>query len=629
MLAATSAAALSRPFRFDPAVTLVWSVPGLLVVPLTAAVVILGGVRGRRSASNLALFAVVLTLLDALLVGWARLRTGAAYSASFQYMNLPVSFQGDQRFQTFEIDISFRVDHAALAAVVVLLVVFLAALTWHRILGRGDEGPIRAQVNAMLLLLCALGVVVSGDMAEQLAFWTVAGIATFFLLSHRWGTEASGRASRFALALPFVGDVALLCAVGLLYSRFGQLTLTGVAPVLHTTLGVGLTSLTAAAVLIVAAVAVRAGLWPFTAWQTGTVGQPGALIALVAGVWPILAGVVLYRYLPVLGAAGVQGPRTASYAFAVAAVLGPSLALIAGDVRRAVLLASSGAVALALLGVLFPASAAVGLTALLAIAAGRTAILLAVGSVAFSLRTKLLRFWGGGWQVIPATMLGLGASAAAMALGATAAAALRPRSAAWIGWAAGLFLVALAMARVYGLAAHGELPRRRAFDPDRVREAPPAPLVVAFTLGVAAVAIGALGFFTSWVDFLGTPRHPVDVRTDVLWLLPAVAGGLVGIGAFVAARQTVGRAVDAVAARFESGRSMARTAFSRIVARPGLAIARAVEVVALPAAETGLGRSLETAGALVGRAAPWTAAAVLLGVVLAVAFAVLSPGVAR
>ena len=73
-------------------------------------------------------------------------------------------------------------------------------------------------------------------------------------------------------------------------------------PMLGSTPGVGLKSVTAAALLLFAAAFVRACLRPFTAWQTGTVEAPPAALALVAGVWPVMAGALLLRALPVLGA---------------------------------------------------------------------------------------------------------------------------------------------------------------------------------------------------------------------------------------------------------------------------------------------------------------------------------------
>ncbi|HSR25259.1 MAG TPA: proton-conducting transporter membrane subunit, partial [Candidatus Eisenbacteria bacterium] len=467
----------------------------MLAAPVVGYVLVLGSVRTRRGAATVALLTVLVMLAAALMVSWARLRQSSPYKAAYQWINIPVAFTGDQRFQGFGIDLAFRIDHAALAALITVLVIFVACLVWHRAAGRGEQGPIRFQVNALLLALGAAGVLVSGDLAELLGFWLLAGIATYLLLGHRWGTEGAGQRSRVALALPFLGDVALLCAVGLLYSRFGTLSMDGLYPVLGSTLGVGLKSLTTAALLVFAAVAVRACIWPFTAWQTGTVEAPAAALALVAGVWPVLAGVLLLRARPVLEAAGVQAPRTALYALGVTAVAGPLLSLIGVELRRSLLLASSGAVALALIGVVAPESIGIGLTAVLAVGAARSAGLLAGASAASATRSVDLRAMGGGWERMPLTSTALLLSAAALSLAGLEPAILRPRSLAWIAFGAGLALVTLAASRPYFAVAHGELRRRRAFEPARVREVPGAvagAALLAGALGLTAVALGFL-----------------------------------------------------------------------------------------------------------------------------------------
>src|SRR5262249_22995552 len=169
----------------------------------------------------------------------------------------------------------------------------------------------------------------------------------------------AGQRGRVALAIPFAGDLALLSGVGILYSRFGTLTLDNLFSALTTTPGVGLKSLTAAAILMFVAAAVRASIWPFTAWQTATVDARAASVAAVAGVWPVLAGALLLKMLPLMGSAGVQALLIAGYTLGVAAVVGPLLGLVGVELRRSILLASSGAVALTLYGLLYRSSASI------------------------------------------------------------------------------------------------------------------------------------------------------------------------------------------------------------------------------------------------------------------------------
>ena len=90
----------------------------MLLLPFLLFVILVTGVRGRRATSNVTLFALALSLVDVGLVTWARAGTGATYRTAYQWINVPTAFTGAQAFQGFGIDISIRVDHAALAEVV-------------------------------------------------------------------------------------------------------------------------------------------------------------------------------------------------------------------------------------------------------------------------------------------------------------------------------------------------------------------------------------------------------------------------------------------------------------------------------------------------------------------------------
>ncbi len=591
---------------------------------------VLGSVRTRRGAATTAQLVILVMLAAALMIGWARFRQAGAYRSTNQWINIPVAFTGDQRFQGFGIDLSFRIDHAALAAVIAVLVIFLACLTWHRQAGRAEQGPVRFQVNALLLALGSVGVLVSGDLAELLAFWLVSGVATYLLLGHRWGTEGAGQRSRIALALPFAGDVALLCGVGLLYSRYGTLTLDSLYPILTTTLGVGLKSLTAASVLVFAAVVVRASLWPFTAWQTGTVEAPAAGLALVGGVWSVMAGSLLFKAQPLLAASGVQGPRIVHYTLAVAAVVGPLLSLLGVELRRSLLLAASGALALALIGVVYPVTIAVGFTGVLAVAAARTAALLAGASAAAAMRTVDLRAMGGGWRRMPRTSAALALSAGVLALAGLETAMLRPGPAIWIAFVPGLALTALAALRPYFAIAHGELRRRRAFEPERVREVAGSAAGSALFCALVGLAALLLGFFTAWVGFLSAGGHAVStVGTNVLWVLAPLAGTAAAAWAYSLRKDAGLRLSARLGERFGVVWDQAGGLYDRFFARPGGSIVRAVEDVGVPAVELGIGRALSSTGGLAGlaeRRLPWVPTVVGLAVILAVVFGLLAQG---
>jgi formate hydrogenlyase subunit 3/multisubunit Na+/H+ antiporter MnhD subunit len=618
---ASAASTAGGGFHFDPAVMLPWAVPLLLLLPAVGLLMLLVGVRTRRGAAGLALVIGVLTLLDALAAAWPRFGQTAVYRVAYPWISVSVSFSGDSRFQSFEIDLGLRITHAVLALTIGLVVVFVACVAWQRLAGRQEQGPVRSQAAALLLLLASIGVLVSGDLAALLAFWGVAGVASYLLLGNRWGTEAGSRAGVVALVVPYIGDLALLAAVGFLWSRFGATDIDKLTPMLGTTLGVGPRSMSAIAALIMLAAGARAAIWPFTSWQTATTtGAPG-LVALVAAVWPILAGHLLFLSLPILGAAGAQPVRYGAWVMGAAAVIGPVLSLLGFDLRRSFVLASSGAVALCLLAVLYPGAAAAALTGLLAVSAARAAGLLAAGWIVTTMRSADLRLVGEGLRRTRLATAGLGGSVLGMAPAAVAPSAWRHQSWPWAVLAVALILVALAVGRVWAGVALPPLPRRRAFEPTRIRDAGNGVVAAIFAGALVGLVAAVLSFIAAWTGFLVPTRPaPPAWQAELLWLLPAAAGLAIGLGGMAVAKPAAlaltARAADVYARGWTAGRVL----WGQRIAPALMTAIGTVELRALPGLETGLGRGLTTAGAVLSRGAPYlpavAGAAVIIGGVL-------------
>jgi NADH:ubiquinone oxidoreductase subunit 5 (subunit L)/multisubunit Na+/H+ antiporter MnhA subunit len=202
------------------------------------------------------------------LVTWAQYSKSSPLSPSFQFVNISTAFTGPLAFQTFEINVTLKLDHVTLAALALLNALLIAVVVWHRRgIGRREPGPVRFHALLLLFTIGAAGVLVSTDLSALAGFWGIAGVATYLLLTQRWGQDGPTRAARTALALPAVADLALLCGLAILYSRYGSLDPSKLFGVLHVTSGWGYKSLTVAALLIFVAAAGRSALFPFHGWQ--------------------------------------------------------------------------------------------------------------------------------------------------------------------------------------------------------------------------------------------------------------------------------------------------------------------------------------------------------------------------
>jgi hypothetical protein len=245
------------------------------------------------------------------------------------------------------------------------------------------------------------------------------------------------------------------------------------------------------------------------------------------------------------------------------------------------------------------------------------------------MRTVDLRAMGGAWTRMRATAVALLLTAAVVCLAALPSAMLRPRSTVQIAFGAGLVLTAVATLRPYFAVVHGELRRRRAFEPARVREVAAMAAAGALAGAVLGAAALVLALVPSWISFLGAGGRAVPAGPGVLWAAGPVAGAVLAAAAFLlrkdASLQVCARLGDGLGVAWDQAAAL----YVRFVGRPGDRIVGAVEDVGLPAVESGVSRALMGTGGLAGlaeRSLPWVPTVLGLAVVLAVAFGLLSQG---
>ena len=642
LTAASGAAAASRGFTFDPFTTLPWAVPLLLLGPLATFVGALSGVRTRRTASNVAMFGAVLSLADTLLVGWALAKKSAPFVASYRYLNLPVAFSGPVRFQGFGIDIVLRVDHLTVVALVVVQLCVIGALGWHRYMGRVEPGAARFHALVSLFLFAATGVLLSSDLAELLIFWGLAGVATYLLLAHRWGSDSAARSSRIALALPFFTDLVLLSGVAVVYSRYGELNLGLLLPILHTTAGATVKALAVAAVLLFVGVGGRLALWPFQSWVTRTsTGSPAAASAMTQATWAVVAIVVLYRLMPIAGASNPQTLRALLYACAVTAIIAPLLALLSREPRRAIALLGVAATAVGAavvvhgferVGFTFTFAIA-GVACVLAAALARVAGILAASSIAGAMRTEELGEMGDAWRRMRGSAIALLVSGLVLSLSASGALAYSVHSGSKLGLVLGeaVLLIAVASLRIFLAVSIGPLRRRRAFEPDRVRDIPASALSWSYWLALAGAALLVASMVRGWLGFLDGRAHPVPHTIGyVLWIAIALVGFAAAAIAFYMNKDGAMQASSILGGWLDSFVGQTYRSARRFAVAPALRIAAVADEWSVTR-DDAIGLSVVASGRLAALAArvPVVPAVIFLAVALAVVLGLMSPGVFR
>jgi NADH:ubiquinone oxidoreductase subunit 5 (subunit L)/multisubunit Na+/H+ antiporter MnhA subunit len=618
-------------------------VPVLTIAPFAAFVLAISGVRTRRSASNLAMLGAVVSLILTLLVGWGLLKKGAPFIVAYHYLNLPVTITGPTNFQAFVIDIVLRIDHLTVVALLVVELCVIGALGWHRVMGRVEAGAARFHALVSLFLFGCIGVLVSYDLAELFAFWGLTGATTYLLLAHRWGADGPARSTRVALALPFLTDLFLLCGIGVLYSRYGVQNLTALIPILHTAPGWTVKALAVASVLLFVGVAGRLALWPLNPWVTRTaVAAPAAASAMTQAAWSVVAIVVLYRVMPIIGASNPQTLRACLYACGAAAVIAPLIALVTNEPRRAVALLGSGVAAVGAavvvdgfqrVGFAFTFAIA-GVACVFAAALARVAGTLAASALAAAMRTDDIAEMGGAWQRMRASALVLLAAGLVLGLSASGALAYSVSSSSRMGLVLGeaVLLVAIGSLRIFLAIAIGPLRRRRAFEPDRVREVPAGSLAWPYWLALGGAVLVAASLVRRWLDFLDVGhKHPApNTATYVIWIAVALVGFAVAAIAYRASKDGAVRASAGIGSWMHRFVVLAIGSVLRFMVEPAASLAAGTSEW-IPRRDDALARSAVATGRLAAAATrvPVLPALILLAVLLAAVLAFVSPGVFR
>jgi NADH:ubiquinone oxidoreductase subunit 5 (subunit L)/multisubunit Na+/H+ antiporter MnhA subunit len=611
-----------------------WAVPLLMLVLLFTFVLLVLGVRTRRASAGLGMAAFAIGLVALVVITAARFGVAAPYVASYEWMNLQVAVSGAVQFQNLIVDLDLRLDHFAIAQVGTILVTGFFVLAWSRSGARAEPGVPRLHILIVMFVLGAVGVALTPNLAGLIAYWGVAAIATYLMYSNRWGTPETG-AARWTLALPITGDLAILAGASLLYSRYGELDLSRLPGLVHTTPGAGLKSLTAACILLVAGAAVRAGVPPLQGWLTGTTQGPAAASAIVQGLWGLVAGGLVFRVLPLVHLAGWQAAFSLAVLGAMLVVLATVLSVAGNDLRRAVAYVGIAAVGLGFIALAYGDSAH-ALTGLLAGAPLRAGMVLAAAAVVAAMRSSDLAEMGGGrrrmrWTALTLLLGAVGLPGAFVMAGATA---FQP--AVWqLVFAAGLLLLAFAALRVYLGVANGTLERRRAFEPARVRDAVSPLRQLAFLVGAFGWLYVLLAPVNRWVTFLlpkaarrAAPLNNLEIGAVV------VIGLALAIVTYGLARAASLRRSGLLGARVEALRLRLSDAADRWALAPLRAGTTRLDL-ALPAAEGEAISPLLMAGRLANRAADaelplgWVALALAVAAVGALLAALLSPGVVR
>jgi hypothetical protein len=258
---------------------------------------------------------------------------------------------------------------------------------------------------------------------------------------------------------------------------------------------------------------------------------------------------------------------------------------------------------------------------------------LAATAVTGAMRSDDMRDLGDAWRRMRASSIVLAGVALAFGVSAIAAMALAVDTRTRFGLVLGeaLFLAVAAAMRVFMSLSFGPLRRRRAFDPDRVRDAPPGALGWPYWLVLISIALGIASFVSGWLAFLDYGTHKTAASAAIaVWAAVALLGIAAPALSFSWSKDGALRASGWVTARLQSLLVRASAAIDRFVLEPAARIADRTGDL-LFAGDGAIARISVASGVIASAStrAPVLPVLVVMTVLLALLLGLLSPVVLR
>ncbi|XRQ06406.1 NADH-quinone oxidoreductase subunit L [Actinomadura welshii] len=309
------------------------------------------------------------------------------------------------------IRVGLQVD--GLSAVVGFMVccVALAVQVYSVAYLEGDRRYSSYAAFVSMFTAAMLLVVYSGDLLVLYAGWEVMGICSYFLIGHHWEDRANSRAAVKAFLVTRLGDAGFLIGVLVLGAGAGTFE---IREIVRTAADLPGTTVTAAALLLLAGVAGKSAQFPLHTWLPDAMAGPTPISALIHAATMVAAGVyVVARVFPVFEAA--PAALAVLGIAAVVSMVGAACAALAQDDLKRVLAYST----ISQLAVMAAGLAVGGRSAaifhLLTHGAFKALLFLAAGCVIVVAGSNMLAHYGGLRNGMPVTFWSMTVGFAALA----------------------------------------------------------------------------------------------------------------------------------------------------------------------------------------------------------------------
>ncbi|MCX7617460.1 NADH-quinone oxidoreductase subunit L [Tepidiforma sp.] len=288
-----------------------------------------------------ALIALYLRKLPAIAGYAAILGIGAAMVLSYVTLFNVIDASGGVAQYTHEwftagdltVPIGVRVD--GLTAVMLVVVTTVAFLVQVYSTGymQGDHGYGRYFAHMCLFTTSMLGLVLADNLFQMFVFWELVGLCSYLLIGFWFHKPSAAAAAKKAFIVTRIGDLGLLAALLLIWTRAGTFDVTAIQEWAASG-EVKSTIVTLFALGLFAGAAGKSAQFPLHVWLPDAMEGPTPVSALIHAATMVAAGVYLVaRFFPVFEAS-TDAADVVAWIGAITAILAATIALVQTDLKR-------------------------------------------------------------------------------------------------------------------------------------------------------------------------------------------------------------------------------------------------------------------------------------------------------
>ena len=259
---------------------------------------------------------------------------------------LPLGIGTHELFTAGElvVNVGVRIDGLTSVMLVVVTGVSLLVQVYSTGYMDGDHGYRRYFAFMALFTTSMLGLVLADNLLMLFAFWELVGLTSYLLIGFWFHRPAAAAAAKKAFLVTRLGDLGMLAALILIYSRTGTMDIASINALADSGaeagmfalngLMIGQTAMTLFGLGLIAGAVGKSAQFPLHIWLPDAMEGPTPVSALVHSATMVAAGVyLLARFFPVIHASSTASDLIA-WIGAGTALGAAVLAMVQVDIKR-------------------------------------------------------------------------------------------------------------------------------------------------------------------------------------------------------------------------------------------------------------------------------------------------------